>query len=190
MNQQRLQSLTTEDFFYFFLRLRKSEVHRTVQKLKARYPQESPEQLATRLVEAKFRLALLGGTLLNLPLLLPAVGQALKFLGIVGATSMLTRMHLYLILEIALVYGQDIDNQSRVPEMMAVIGATALGSAAPPLVIQALEWNPTYAVPVGALSASAVTHLIGRSAVRFYQEKLSRETPEAAIAAHVNTSAT
>jgi uncharacterized protein (DUF697 family) len=189
MNEQGLQSLTSDEFFYFFLRLRKSEVRRTVQALRSRYPRESPERLAARLVEAKSRLALLGGTLLNLPLLLPGVGQALKLFGIVGATSMLTRMHLYLILEIALVYGQDIDDQSRVAEMMAVVAATALGSVAPSLLVQALEWNPLYAVPAGALSASAVTQLIGHAAVSLYQEKLAGEALGERIAARPNTAA-
>jgi uncharacterized protein (DUF697 family) len=175
MGDKRLQSLASDEFFYFFLRLRKSEVRRTVQALKSRYPRESPGQLAKRLVEAKTQLAILGGTLLNLPLLVPAVGQAMKLLGLVGATSMLTRMHLYLILEIALVYGQDIDDEARVGEMLAVIAATALGSAAPPMLVQALKLNPLYAIPAGALSASAVTQLIGHAAVAFYQEKESRE---------------
>jgi uncharacterized protein (DUF697 family) len=175
MNERRLQSLTSDQFFYFFLRLRKSEVRRTVQTLKARYPEESPAQLAARLIEAKSNLALLGGTMLNLPLLLPGMGQALKLFGLVGATSMITRMHLYLILEIALVYGHDIDDEARVGEMMAVAAATALGSAAPTLLVEALEMNPLWGIPAGALSASAVTQLIGRAAIALYKEKLSQQ---------------
>jgi len=36
-----LQSLATENFFYFFLRLRKGEIRRTVQALRARHPEET-----------------------------------------------------------------------------------------------------------------------------------------------------
>jgi hypothetical protein len=176
MNEQHLQSLTTEQFFYFFLRLRKGEVRRTVQTLQARYPEESPEQLARRLISAKARLAVLGGALLNLPLLWPGVGQALKLFGVVGATSMLTRMHLYLILEIALAFGKDIDDRARVREMAAVVAATGLGSATP-LLLQALGMNPVYAIPAGALSASSVTRLVGYSTVRFYQGRLLSSAP-------------
>jgi uncharacterized protein (DUF697 family) len=175
MNAPRLQSLTSDQFFYFFLRLRKTEVRRTVQMLKSRYPGEAPDRLAGRLIDAKTRLAALGGTLLNLPLLIPGVGQALKIFGIVGATSMLTRMHLYLILEIALVFGQDIDDEARVGEMIAVVAATALGSATPLFLVEVLEMNPVYAIPAGAVSASAVTQLVGQSAIDFYQKKLSGE---------------
>jgi len=191
MIHKRVQSLTSDEFFYFFLQLRKGEIRRTVQALEGRYRQDTPGQLAKRLVEAKTQLALLGGTLLNVPLLVPGVGQAMTLFGLVGATSMLTRMHLYLILEIALVYGQDIDDEARVGEMLAVIAATALGSAAPPMLMQALKLNPLYAIPAGALSASAVTQLIGYAAVAFYQNKLLRESegelaavPEGSVASY------
>ena len=106
--QKNLQSLSTEEFFYFFLRLRKGEVRRTVSTLRDRYPTETQQQLARRLIQSKIRLSLLGGALLNLPMLLPGVGAVIKMIGTVGATSVLTRLHLYLVLEIALVYGKDI----------------------------------------------------------------------------------
>jgi hypothetical protein len=51
-----------------------------------------------------------------------------EFLGFVGGTAAITRMHLYLILEIALLYGMDIDDEARVPEMIAVVAATSLDS--------------------------------------------------------------
>jgi hypothetical protein len=164
---QRLQSATTEQFFYFFLRMRKGEVRRMVGILQSRYPREGPAQLARRLIASKSALAMLGGSLLTLPLLMPQVGQALKLLGLVGATSMLTRMHLYMILEIALLYGKDIDDTARVPEMAAVVAATGL-AAASPLLARGYGLEPQYSLPVGTLSAAAVTQLIGRSAMAYY----------------------
>ena len=86
-----------------------------------------------------------------------------------------------MILEIALVYGRDIDDSARVPEMSAVVAATGLGAAAPPLLVQALEINPLYALPLGALSTTAVTQLIGHSAIHFFGrdlEVLDDATPE------------
>lgn len=171
---RQVQSLSTDEFFYFFLRLRKSEIRRTVQVLRSRYPEETPAQLARRLIDSKATLALVGGTLLHLPLLFPGVGQALKLIGVVGATSLLTRMHLYLILEIALAFGKDIDDQARVPEMAAVVAATGLSAAAPWLV-SALELHPLYALPAGSLSAAAVARLIGESAIRFYGQSAPQE---------------
>jgi uncharacterized membrane protein YuzA (DUF378 family) len=122
----RQQALAVDEFFYFFLRLRKNEVRRVARVLRERYPDESPQQLARRLVDAKTGLAAIGGGLLYLPQMVPGLGQALKLMGVVGAGSMLTRMHLYLILEIAAVYGEDVDDTARVMEMVAVVGAGSM----------------------------------------------------------------
>jgi len=163
----RRQSLLVEEFFYFFLRLRKNEVRRVVQLMQARHPEEDQRQIARRLIESKSHLSLLGGALLNAPLLMPGLGQALKLTGVVGAGSLLTRMHLHLILEIACLFGEDIDDSARVPEMLAVIAATGLGAAAPS-VLAAHGMKPMLMMPVGALSMTAITRLVGWSALRFY----------------------
>lgn len=165
--QDRRQSLVVEEFFYFFLRLRKNEVRRMAQVLAARYPDEAPERNAHRLIESKASLSLLGGALLNAPFLIPGLGQTLRLTGVVGAGSMLTRMHLYMILEIAHLFGEDIDDSARVPEMVAVVAATGLGAAAPSL-LTAYGMKPILMIPTGALSMTVVTRLIGASAVRFY----------------------
>lgn len=182
-SEKRLQDLATDEFFYFFLRLRKGEIRRTVATLKSRFPDESPEQLARRLVAAKSKLSLVGGALLSLPLLLPNLAQTLKLAGLVGATSLLTRMHLYPILEIALVFGRDIDEAARVPEMMAVVAATGLGAASP-LLVQQLGMDPRLGPPIGALSSGAVTQIVGRAAIAYYRPKPARhEEDEEAFAA-------
>src|SRR4051812_10340893 len=94
-----LQSLATDDFLYFYLRLRKTRVRSVVQKLQARFPEESREQLARRVIASHTELSALGGALVQLPLLVPGVGQALKVLGFVGGLSAFARAHIYLILE-------------------------------------------------------------------------------------------
>jgi hypothetical protein len=183
MNDRSLQSLATDQFFYFFLRLRKSEIRRTVQILRNRYPHDNPEQLARRLIEAKTRLTLIGGMMLHIPMLMPGVGQVLKLIGMVGGMSVLTRMNLYLILEIALVYGKDIDDTARVPEMTAVVAATGL-AAASPMLVHALEWHPLYALPVGGLAATGMTRMIGDSTIRYYRGQVAAlRSPEPSPAA-------
>jgi hypothetical protein len=164
---QHLQGLATEEFFYFFLRMRKNEVRRIVGILQSRYPEEAPEQLARRLIASKSALSMLGGSLLTLPLVMPGMSQALKLLGLVGVTSMLTRMHLYMILEIALLFGKDIDEKARVPEMAAVVATTGL-AAASPLLARNLGLEPQLSLPVGTIATAAATQLIGRSAIALY----------------------
>ncbi len=163
------QSQLTDDFFYFFLRVRKERIRKVVQRLRAQYPEENPEQLARRLISTQSTLSFLGGSLLHLPMLLPGIGQLWKLLGFVGGTSVLTRMHLYLILEIALVFGRDIDDRERVFEMAAVVAATGIAASAP-FLVQLLEFNPIYALPAAALSSVTVTQLIGESAIRLYRD--------------------
>lgn len=166
-----LQSLLTENFLYFFLRLRKGHVRKVVDTINLRFPDETLEQRARRLISTQTPLSFLGGVLLQVPMLIPGLGQALTLLGFVGGASALTRMHLYLILEIALLYGKDIDDRARVPEMVSVVLATGL-AAGVPFLTQALEVNPLFALPAGGLSCAGAAQLIGESAIRHYSQEL------------------
>jgi hypothetical protein len=166
---QEIQSQLTDEFLYYFLRVRKERVRKVVKRVRDEYPAETPEQLARRLIASKTQLSVIGGTLTHLPMLIPGIGQALQFLGFVSGTSMMTRMHLYLVLEIALLYGKDIEETARVSEMAAVAAAVGLGTAAP-LLVRVLNLNPLYALPAAAVSSAAVTQTVGESAIRLYKE--------------------
>ncbi len=161
------QSILADQFFYFFLRLRKDRVRKVVEAVNGRYPQESAEQKARRLISAQTSLSFLGGALMHLPSLVPGLGYAFEFLGVVGGTSVLSRMHLYLILEIALLYGKDIDDEARVPEMVAVVAATGL-AAGVSLLSGALDLHALLPLPVGGITAAAAVGLIGEEAIRLY----------------------
>jgi hypothetical protein len=168
------QSILTEEFFYFFLRLREGRVRQVVAAIRSRFPDETPEQLARRLIAAQSQLSFLGGAFMHLPMLIPGLGRTLTLLGAVGGGAVLTRMHLYLILEIALLFGKDIDDQARVPEMAAVVAATGL-AVGTPFLMDALDINPLLSVPAAGLTAFAVSRLIGEETIRLYRE--ISETP-------------
>jgi len=172
---ESMQSLLTDNFFYFFLSMRKSQVKKVVEGINARFPEEALEQRARRLIAAQTPLSFLTGALTELPMLIPGLGQALGLLGLVGGTSMLIRMHLYLIMEIALLYGKDIDEEARVQEMVSVVLATGLAAGAP-LVVKAMQVNPLWALPAGGLTCAAAAQLIGESAIRFYSQKAPEKT--------------
>ena len=161
------QGLSVDKFLYFFLGMRKGEIRRRVQALEKRYPNESPGERAARVVVAQRPLSLLGGTLLELPMLLPAVGLPLKLLGIAGATSALARMHLSMILEIALIHGFDIDEKARLKEMAVVIATTGLASAVPSLSRGSALGGPLRLLS-GTVAAASAGEMIGRSAISFY----------------------
>ncbi|MGZ8217428.1 hypothetical protein [Methylomagnum sp.] len=180
ITRPRPQGLLTEQFFYFFLRLRKSEIRRIVKRAQELYPNESRRKLARRITHTQSLLSFTGGALLQLPQLFPGVGTVLKVAGLVGGSSMLTRMHLYLILEIAHLYGEDIEDRARVPEMMAVLAGVGVPAASPYLT-GLLDWHPASAIPLSGLSASAVTLLIGEAAIRFYEGRAARRTATAPL---------
>jgi hypothetical protein len=174
---KELQSQLTDDFFYFFLRLRKDRIRKVVAVVRARCPGETSEQLARRLVASQRQLSFLGGALLHLPMLFPGLGSAIKGMGAAGGAAVLTRMHLYLILEIALLYGMDIEDQERVPEMVQVVLATGL-VAGVPFLWEIFGWHPLLAMPSAALSAATLAQLIGEQAIRLYSQAVV-EAPEA-----------
>jgi hypothetical protein len=172
------QSILADQFFYFFLRLRKERIRKVVQAVNAGYPKESAEQKAQRLIEAQTPLSFLGGALMHLPRLVPGLGQAFEFLGFVGGASALTRMHLYLILEIALLYGKDIDDEARVPEMVSVVASTGLAAG---LSLFAGAANALLPIPVGGITASVAAGMIGKEAIRLYSAPEEKsEKPESA----------
>lgn len=179
----KLQSRMTDDFFYFFLRLRKDRIRKVVADINARFPEESVEQRARRLIEDQIQLSLLGGLILDLPTMIPGIGQALKILGFVGGTSALVRMHLYLILQIALLYGKDIDDQARVPEMLAVVGGTGLAVGAP-FAADALGLHPLLSMATGGLAAVGMSRLIGESAIRYYGQPQKARAASSSLRRH------
>ena len=170
-----LQSLATDDFMYFYLRLRKTRIRSVVQTLRTRYPGETREQLARRVIASHTELSALGGSLIQLPLLLPGIGQALKVLGFVGGLSAFARAHIYLMLEIALLYDKDIDHQDRVPEIMAVVAGTAAATLAPSLLMDVVGLNPLFSLPMAVLSAAALTQQIGERAIERFSNGLGAE---------------
>ena len=179
----KLQSRMTDDFFYFFLRLRKDRIRKVVADLNARFPEEPVEQRARRLIEDQTQLSLVGGLILDLPTMIPGVGHALKILGFVGGTSTLVRMHLYLVLQIALLYGKDIEDQARVPEMLAVVTGTGLAVGAP-FLADVLGLHPLLSMVTGSLAALSMSRLIGESAIRYYSQP-QEARGDAALAASV-----
>jgi hypothetical protein len=170
LSRKRIQGMATDKFLYFFLRLRKGEVRRVVQRVKSLYPDDSPERLAHRLINAQSVLSFVGGAILHLPTLVPVAGNYWKFAGFAGGASVMTRMHLYLILEIALLFEQDIEDKARVPEIAAVVAASG-AAAATPLAVSQLQWNPLAAIPASGVTATVLTQLIGAAAIRLYKGK-------------------
>jgi len=65
------QSRLADDFLYFFLRLRKDRIRKVVTDINERYPAETVEQRARRLIAAQAQLSLRGGLILDFPTMIP-----------------------------------------------------------------------------------------------------------------------
>lgn len=168
-------SLAADKFLYFFMGLRKGEIRRRVVNLKARHPDEGPEELAKRLILTQSTLSIAGGALLHVPLFLPGLGPTLKLLGMAGGASVLMRMHMSLVLEIALLFGHDIDEPERLKEIAAIIVASGL-VACTPLLTQALDMKSYYALITGGMTVSSASKLIGEAALIYYRKRAQAKT--------------
>lgn len=159
--------------------LRKSEIRRRVKQLKAEFPDESPEQLARELIAAHTPLSLVGGALLHVPMFLPGIGSALKLVGLAGGTAVILRMHLFLILEIATLFGRDIDEKARLKEMATVVALSGLASGST-MLAEAYSLKPYLALIAGGMAVTVVTQLIGEAAIRYYgRASAAGSTPDA-----------
>ena len=177
---RKYQSVLTEKFLFYFLGLRKGEIRRNVATLQAHHPDEGPEQLASRLIVPQAPLSFFGGVLLDLPLFLPGVSNALRIVGVAGGTAIMMQMHVSLIREIALLFGRDIDDHARVKEMLAVLALSGLASSSPFLVRKMKPW---YALPVTGVAVSTMGALIGETAIRYYSRGYKESGAEPASSA-------
>jgi uncharacterized protein (DUF697 family) len=169
----KTQSITVDDFFYFFLQLRKPRIRTVVERARKLHPEMTREQLADQLIESTSSLSLVAGSLVSLPLMFPGLHVFLRYFGLVAGSAVITRMHLYLILEIAHLYGKDIDDSARVSEMIAVVAATEAAVALPPIALQLLNLAPAVSIITSGLTATALTRLIGRFAKEYYVKQIS-----------------
>jgi hypothetical protein len=165
----KMQGDATEKFFYFFMGLRKGEIRRRVAKLQAEFPDQSPEQLARRLIRAQIPLSALGGSLLHVPMFVPGIGSALKAIGLAGGAAVILRMHLFLVLEIATLFGRDIDERARLREMLAVVAASGLASGST-LTPEAVSLKPYLGLIAGGVGVTLMSQVLGEAAIRYYRD--------------------
>jgi hypothetical protein len=163
----KLWGLATEKYFYFFMGLRKGEIRKQVAMMKSRYPDDTPRQLARRFVASQAPLSLLGGALFHVPMFVPTLGPAIKLLGIAAGSSLMVRLNMTLILQIALLFGYDIDSRERLKELIAIIGATGLAGATSQFP-QLAGYPLNYRGLIGGAAVMTTSQLIGEAAIRYY----------------------
>jgi len=171
-------NLATEKFFYYCMGLRKGDMGRQVAMMKARYPDDSPERLARRFIAAQVPLSLVGSALIHAPTLLPMVGPAFRFLGLATGTTFMMILNMTLVMQIALLYGYELDDRARLRELLAAITATALTSSSTSLIPQLARLKPGMKAIAGGTAIMTTSQLIGEIAIKSFSAKQrSAETP-------------
>ncbi len=172
-------SLATEKFFYYFLGLRKGDLSRQVEMMRARYPDDSPERLARRFIAAQIPLSLVGSVLVHGPLAVPATGPLFRFLGIASGTTVMVILNMTLLLQIALAYGYDIDDRARVKELLAVIGITGFASSSAFVIPQYMALEPGPRAVAGGATMVAASQALGEAAIKYFNRSTASENAPA-----------
>lgn len=166
--------LATEKYFYFFMGLRKGEIRKQVSMMQSRYPDDSTAQLARRLVSSQAPLSLLSGALFHAPMFVPTVAPVVKLFGIAVGSSLLVRLNMTLILQIALLFGHDIDDRARLKELTAIIAATGVAAYTSQLP-QLAAMKPMEKGIIGGAAVMTASQLIGEAAIRYYRNAEASE---------------
>ncbi len=142
----------------------------SVNKLKQKYPDESPSQIAHRIMVDKARKA--GGIGLASSIL-PGVAAALLAIDLAATTKLQSEM-LY---QIAAVYGLDLKDPARKGEVLGIFGLGLGGGRLLRLGGLGLLRNVPFAGAAIATSTNAtMIYSLGYAACRFYEAKLDEST--------------
>ncbi|XWK86914.1 MAG: hypothetical protein U7127_22310 [Phormidium sp.] len=139
-----------------------------VQKLQAEYPEESPREIAHRIIVEKSTYA--GGVGL-VSSIVPGIALALLAIDLVATTRLQSEM----ILQIAAAYGLNLQEPARKGEVLAIFGLAMGSGNVVKLGLGTLRNIPIAGPVIGASSNSAVLYSLGLAACQFYETKLQSE---------------
>ena len=146
------------------------KVATSVNKLKQKYPQESPSQIAHRIMMDKA--AKSGGVGLASSIL-PGVAAALFAVDLAATMKLQTEM-LY---QIAAAYGLDLKDPARKGELLTIFGLGLGGNRLLKAAGLALLRNIPFAgAAIAASSNATLSYSLGYAACRFYEAKLDAAT--------------
>jgi uncharacterized protein (DUF697 family) len=152
------------------------KVEDSVKKLKQKYPNETPRQIAHRFMMEK---AIYAGSTGLVTSLVPGAAAAL-FVVDLTATSALQAEMVY---QIAAAYGLDIRDPVRKGEVLTIFGLALGGNRAIKAGLELLQNTPVAGAVIGASSNAVMLYTVGYAACRFYEAKLDSEATEATLAA-------
>ncbi|MEH1960072.1 MAG: EcsC family protein [Nostoc sp.] len=141
-----------------------------VNKLKQKYPNESPSQIAHRIMVEKATQAATVGLATSI---LPGIAVALFAIDLTATTKLQSEM-LY---QIASVYGLDLKDPARKGEVLAIFGLALGGERLLKAAGLGLLRNvPLAGAAIAASSNATMIYSLGYAACRFYEVKLDEST--------------
>lgn len=144
-----------------------AQAEAAVRKLQQEYPNESPSQIAHRIMVEKATYA--GGVGLASSIL-PGVALALLAVDLAATTKLQAEM----VYQIAAVYGLDLKDPARKGEVLGIFGLGLGGSRALKAAGLGLLRNVPFAgAMIGASTNAAMLYSLGYAACRFYETKLN-----------------
>ncbi|OKH51945.1 hypothetical protein NIES2101_16840 [Calothrix sp. HK-06] len=142
----------------------------SVKKLKQTYPNETPQQLAHRIMVEKATKA--GGIGLATSVI-PGVAAALLAIDLAATTELQSEM----VYQIAALYGLDLKDPARKGEVVAIFGlALGGGRLLKAAGLSLLRNVPFAGAVIGASSNATMIYSLGYAACRFYEAKLDDAT--------------
>lgn len=136
-----------------------------VRSLQRQYPNESPSQIAHRLMVQKAAYA--GGTGL-VSSLIPGAALALLAVDFAATTALQAEM----VYQIAAAYGLDLKDPARKGEVLAIFGLALGGGRALKAGLGLVRNVPMAGAIIGASTNATMTYALGYAACRFYEAKL------------------
>ncbi|MCU0537705.1 MAG: hypothetical protein MUD14_27785 [Hydrococcus sp. Prado102] len=142
-----------------------------VDKLKRKYPHESPSEIAHRLMVRK---AIAASGIGFASSILPGLAAALLALDLAANMALQTEM----VYEIAAAYGLDLDDAARKGEVVAIFGLALGGSNALKAGLGFMRNIPLAGAAIGAGTNATMLYSLGYAACRFYEAKLEQGKAE------------
>lgn len=156
------------DWLMTFLgKVDRDKVQQTVKQITALYPEETPNQIAHRLIVQK---TWEGGRLGLLTNIIPPVAALFMGIELIATAKLQTEM----VYEIAYAYGLDLEEPARRGEILAIFGLS-FGADILTTGLTVVEIIPGIGAVVGASTNAAMLYVLGQTACRYYEGKIDRK---------------
>lgn len=142
-----------------------ASLQQDIVQLQQKYPHETPNQIAHRVILQK---AIQGAGVGVVTNIIPPIA-ILLFAVDIGAVTALQAQMVY---EIAAAYEMDLNDPTRRGEVLAMFGLSLGGSSALKVGLGILEIIPGAGMAIGASSNAILLYVLGNAASRFYETKL------------------